>query len=49
MKKVAKDQRLLRTTRAFYRVNKMLKDIVGTGSEYIKKIKEFKHQIVGTI
>lgn len=46
MKKIAEDQCLLRTIKAFYRVNKTLKDIIGTGSEYIKKIKDFKHQIV---
>ena len=39
----------MRTIRAFYRVNKTLKDILGTGSDYIKRIKEFKHQIVETI
>jgi nitrogen regulatory protein PII-like uncharacterized protein len=49
MKKIAEDKRLLRTIKAFYRVNKTLKDIIGTGSDYIKKIKEFKHQIVETI
>ena len=49
MKKIAEDQCLLRTIKAFYRVNKTLKDIIGTGSEYIKKIKDFKHQIVETI
>ena len=49
MKKISEDQRLLRTIKAFYRVNKILKDIIGTGHDYIKKIKEFKHQIVETI
>ena len=49
MKKISEDQRLLRTIKAFYRVNKTLKDIIGTGHDYIKKIKEFKHQIVETI
>jgi putative transposase len=49
MKKISEDQRLLRTIRAFYRVNKTLKDIIGTGNDYIKRIKEFKHQIVETI
>ena len=49
MKKISEDQRLLRTIKAFYRFNKTLKDIIGTGHDYIKKIKEFKHQIVETI
>ncbi len=49
MKKISGDQRLIRTIRAFYRINKMLKDIIGTGNDYIKRIKEFKFQIVETI
>lgn len=49
MKKISGDQRLLRTIRAFYRINKTLKDIIGTGNDYIKRFKEFKFQIVETI
>lgn len=49
MKKISEDQRLLRTIRAFYRINKTLKDIIGTVNDYIKRIKEIKHQIVETI
>ena len=49
MKKISEDQKLQRTLRSFYRVNKVLKDIIGTGRDYIKKIRDFKHQIVDTI
>ena len=52
MKKISEDQRLLRTIRAFYRINKTLKDIkdiIGKGNDYLKRIREFKHQIVETI
>ncbi|MBI4931609.1 MAG: DDE-type integrase/transposase/recombinase [Bacteroidetes bacterium] len=49
MKKISEDQRLQKTLLAFYRINKTLKDIIGTGSDYIKKIREHKHQIVDAI
>lgn len=49
MKKISEDQRLLRTIRAFYRINKTLKDIIGRGKDYLKRIRIFKHQIVDTI
>ncbi len=49
MKKISEDQRLLRTIKAFYRVNKVLKDIIGTGKDYFKKIREYKYRIVDTI
>ena len=49
MKKISEDQRLQRTLRAFYRINKTLKDIIGTGKDYLKKIREFKHEIVDAI
>ena len=35
MKKVSDDHRLQRTLRAFYRINKTLKNIIGNGKDYI--------------
>jgi putative transposase len=49
MKKISEDQRLLRTIRAFYRINKTLKDIIGSGRDYVNKIKDCKFKIVETI
>lgn len=49
MKKVSDDKRLQRTLRAFYRINKTLKNIIGNGKDYIKRIREYKHEIVEAI
>jgi putative transposase len=39
----------LKTLRAIYRINKTLKDIIGTGKEYVAKLKEHKYQVVDAI
>lgn len=49
MKKFSEDQRMQRTLRAFYRINKTLKDIIGTRKDYLKRIREFKYEIVDAI
>ena len=49
MKKVSDDQRLQKTLIAFYRIAKTLKDIIGTGKEYIDKIRGHKYRIVDAI
>jgi putative transposase len=49
MKKVSEDQRMIKTLRAFYRINKTLKDIIGSGKDYIKKIRTHKNQIADAI
>ncbi len=49
MKKVSEDERVLKTLKAFYRINKVLKDTIGTGKEYIAKLKVNKHQVVEAI
>jgi putative transposase len=49
MKTVSEDERVLKTLRAFYRINKVLKNVIGTGKEYYSKLKEHKHQVVDAI
>ncbi len=49
MKNVSNDQTMQKALRSFYRINKTLKDIIGTGKEYSKKIKEHKYQIVDAV
>lgn len=49
MKKVSEDERMLKTLKAFYRITKTLKDVIGTGKEYVAKLKEHKYQIVNAI
>lgn len=49
MKKVSEDERMLKTLKAFYRITKTLKDIIGNGKEYVAKLKEHKYQIVNAI
>ncbi|MBI4929347.1 MAG: transposase [Bacteroidetes bacterium] len=49
MKKISEDQRMQKTLLAFYRINKTLRDIIGTGTDYVKKISEHKHRIVDAV
>lgn len=49
LKKVSEDDRVLKTLKAFYRINKTLKDVIGTGKEYVVKLKEHKYKIVDAI
>lgn len=49
MKKISMDDKMQKTLKAFYRVNKTLKDIIGSGKDYLKKIREHKFQIVDAI
>ncbi len=49
MKSLSQDEKMLKVVKTFYRINKTLKDIIGTGKEYIKKIKEQKYKVVDTI
>lgn len=49
MKKISEDQLMQKTLRSFYRINKTLKDIVGTGREYVNKLKEHKYKVVDSI
>lgn len=49
MRKVSEDQRLQKLLRNMYRINKTLKDIIGTGRDYVKKLSEYKYQVVDAI
>jgi nitrogen regulatory protein PII-like uncharacterized protein len=49
MKKVSEDVTLRKTLKHFYRINKTLKDIIGTGKEYVFKLKEHKYRVVDSI
>lgn len=49
MKKVSEDQLLQKTLKSFYRINKTLKDIIGTGREFVNKLKEDKYKVVDSI
>jgi hypothetical protein len=50
MKKVSEDQRMQRVLRGFYRINNILKDVVGTGRrDYVKKLSEHKNRVVDAI
>lgn len=50
MKQVSEDERMQKALRSFYRINKTLKDVLGTGGrEYVKKLAEHKHRVVDAI
>ena len=49
MKKLSVDVKMQRTVKTIYRINKTLKDIIGTGKDYIKKLKEQKYRVVDAI
>lgn len=49
MKEFSEDKKLQNAVRHFYRINKTLKDIIGTGKEYINKLKEHKYRVVDSI
>lgn len=49
MKVVSEDQRLQKAVRGVYRIQTTLKNIIGTGSAYINKLKEHKADVVNAI
>ena len=49
MKKISEDKRMQNTLRSFYRINKTLKDIIGSGSDYTNKLREHKYEVVTAI
>lgn len=49
MKSVSEDKRMINALRAFYRINKTLKDIIGNGRDYIEKLRDNKYQVIDTI
>jgi putative transposase len=49
MKKFSADDKMQKVLRSYYRINKTLKDIIGEGKDYTKKIKENKFKVVDAI
>ena len=49
LQKVSEDLKLQKALKHFYRINKTLKDILGSGKEYFDKLKEHKYQVVDSI
>lgn len=49
MKVVSEDQRLQKAVWGIYRIQKTLRDIIGTGTDYIKKLKEHKTDVVRAV
>lgn len=49
MKKVSEDKRMINTLRSFYRINKTLKNIIGSGKDYINKLRDHKYQVIDAI
>lgn len=49
MKKVADDKPVQTALKSFYRITKTFKDIIGTGREYVNKLKDHKYRIVDAI
>ena len=49
LKKVSDDELIQKTVRNLYRINKILKDSIGVGREYILRLKEHKSKIVRVI
>jgi putative transposase len=49
MKQVSDDKIMQTALRSFYRVTKMLKDVIGTGREYVNKLKEHKYRVIDAI
>ena len=49
MKTISQDERMQKTLRAFYRINKTLRDIIGTGSDYVNKLREHKDAVINAI
>jgi putative transposase len=49
MKKVSDDQQVQKALRSYYRINKVLRDTIGSGREYVKKLSENKSRIVNAI
>lgn len=49
MKQVSEDERMQKALRSFYRINATLKNIIGTGREYVKKLSGHKQGVVDTI
>ena len=49
MKSLSQDEKMFAIVRTVYRINKTLKDIIGSGKDYIKKIKQHKHRVVDAI
>lgn len=45
-KKVGEDQKMQRALFTFYRTIKTLKDIIGTGKEYVNTLSKHKHRVV---
>lgn len=49
MKKVADDKPVQTALKGFYRITKIFKDIIGTGREYLNKLKDHRYRIVDAI
>ena len=49
MKTLSQDEKMLKVVKTIYRINKTLKDIIGSGKDYIKKLKESKYKVVDAI
>ena len=49
MKIISEDERMQKTLRAFYRINKTLRDIIDTGGDYVNKLREHKDAVVNAI
>jgi hypothetical protein len=46
MKKVSEDEKMQKALKTFYRITKTLKDIIGTGREYINILRKEKLRVV---
>ncbi len=49
MKKLSEDKIMQTALKGFYRITKTFKDIIGTGREYVNKLKDHKERIVDAI
>lgn len=49
MKAVSENQHLQKAIRAYYRINKTLRDIIGKGRDYVNKIREYKKEVIAAI
>lgn len=49
MKSLSQDEKMFAIVKTVYRINKTLKDIIGSGKDYIKKLKQHKYRVVDAI